>query len=647
MTSIIKLLVGGLWLAATCSASAASLKIDTQSIPLLTISGMPFKDMNRNGSLDPYEDWRLTPKQRAADLVTRMTLEEKAGAMMHGTVPADNPAGYGTHYNHDVADQLILKGHINTFLTRLAGNPEVLAQENNLLQSAAERTRLGIPLTISTDPRNSFLYLIGASNTAGGFSKWPEMLGMAAIGDTRQVRNFGDIVRQEYRAVGIHESLSPQADLYTEPRWARGTGSFGENPQLARKLVKAFIEGMQKGDQGLISESVIAVVKHWVGYGAAKDGWDSHNAYGKYANFSGRDIAPHIIPFTGAFEAKVGSLMPAYSVLQDAYKDNKRLPETAMGFSKFLLQDLLRDKLHFDGVVLGDWLITSDCDSACTNGALAGTAPRVGGMPWGEEKLSEAQRYIKAINAGVDQLGGVMKGEYLVKAVLDGEVATARVDTSVQRILEQKFALGLFENPFVDAQKAATIVGNAAFQAQASTAQKKSLVLLQNKGSLPLKRGSKVYLYRIAPEVARQQGLQVTENPDEADVAIVRADTPYETLHPGYFFGSHQHEGSLAFTEGNKDYMALTEIAAKIPTIFTVYLDRPAILSNVLTKANSVVGNFGISDQSLIEALMADQFEAKLPFELPSSMAAVKAQQSDLPSDSHSPLFPIGFGLSH
>ncbi|MFT4185002.1 MAG: glycoside hydrolase family 3 N-terminal domain-containing protein, partial [Rhizobium sp.] len=182
----------------------------------LSVDGLSFKDLDGNGKLDPYEDWRLPAAERAADLVKRMTLEEKAGLMMHGTAPSVGPGvgmGVGSQYDLDRAREMIDKRKVVTFITRLAGDPAVLAEENNKMQEIAESGRLGIPATISTDPRNHFQFVLGASVSAGGFSKWPETLGFAAIGDAALMRRFGDIARQEYRAVGIQEALSPQIDL--------------------------------------------------------------------------------------------------------------------------------------------------------------------------------------------------------------------------------------------------------------------------------------------------------------------------------------------------------------------------------------------------------------------------------------------------
>ncbi|CAI2439771.1 glycoside hydrolase family 3 protein [Serratia plymuthica] len=617
---------------------------------LLTVDGLKFKDLNHSGKLEPYEDWRLLPEERAADLVKRMTLQEKAGVMMHGSAPtANSPIGAGTHYDIDAAKKMIADAKVNTLITRLsADDPAVIAEENNKLQQIAEGTRLGIPVTISSDPRNSFEYLIGASLSSGKFTKWPETLGLAAIGDEQLTRRYADIVRQEYLAVGIREALSPQADLATEPRWARISGTFGEDPTRVHNMVRGYIEGMQNGTDGLVQGSVIAVVKHWVGYGAAENGYDSHNVYGKNAIFSGNNLKEHIYPFTGAFEANVASVMPTYSILKNASIGGKPLEPVGAGFSHQLLTDILRGQYGFKGVILSDWLITNDCNSDCINGVPEGKEPVPGGMSWGVENLTPQQRFVKAVNAGVDQFGGVTDSQLLVNAVNEKQLTQQRLDESVVRILEQKFRTGLFENPFVDPQKALHTVGRADWQKEANAAQGRSLVLLQNKeGVLPLKRGKKIWLYGIEPKAAQIAGFRVVDSPEKADVALIRAHAPYEQPHKQWFFGRRHHEGSLAFTDDNPDYQAIVKASHAVPTVVTVYLDRPAILSNVKDKAKVVIGNFGVSDAVLFTRLTSSEaFTGKLPFELPSSMNAVLEQQSDVPHDSQSPLFEIGFGLA-
>ena len=635
-----------------------------RSAAVITVDGLHFKDLNRNGKLDPYEDWRLPAAERARDLVSLMTIEEMAGLMVHVTLPTNtgasdsNPPGAGTTgYDLTRATPLLTQSMVSSFITRLSGAPAFLSAQNNRIQELAESTRLGIPVTISTDPRNHFRYVQGASVQPGAFSRWPETTGFAAIGDPALVRKFADIARQEHMAVGIRETLSPQADLATEPRWARINGTFGEDADLARRLVKAYVEGFQNGSDGLNPGSVIAVVKHWVGYGAQKDGWDSHNYYGRFASFPGNNFEYHVTPYLGAFEAQVGGVMPVYSILQGVSLDGKPLEQVGGGFNAKLLKDLLRTKYGFKGVVISDWGITNDCLEHCRNGFPAGEKPdfremqqRKYGMPWGVEDLTRSERFVKAVNAGVDQIGDSEEPEIITAAVRAGKISEARVRESAQRILEQKFAIGLFENPYADPDAATAVVGNSNFVAQGRAAQQRALVLLENKlNLLPLKDARhKVWVFGFDPAVVSKYGFTVVDSPEQADLALIRADSPNESEHPGYIFGLRQGEGRLDYRDTDPAYAAILKASVHVPGILTVELDRPAILTNVKDKAAALIGNFGIDDTALLDVFTGKAHpEGHLPFELPSSAEAVKAQKSDVPHDSANPLYPFGFGLSY
>lgn len=642
-------------LPAVAMAAPAQPVLGSRGGATIVVDGLKFRDLDRDGKLSPYEDWRLDPERRAADLTARMTLDEKAGAMMHGTVPARGPlgvAGIGAGYDLDKAAPLIQSRHVETFITRLSGAPAMLAEQNNALQALAENTRLGIPVTISTDPRNHFQFTAGASVTAGGFSQWPEATGLAAIGDPALTKRFGEVARQEYRAVGIHQALSPMADLATEPRWSRINGTFGEDPALVGTMVKAYVQGFQGSDEGLATDGVSAVVKHWVGYGASAKGFDGHNSYGRYAVFPAGQFAQHVKPFDDAFAAGVVGVMPTYAILQGVILEGKPLEPVGAGFSRQLLTDLLRGQHGFKGLVISDWAITNDCGETCRHGFPAGQAPSFEGFStaWGVEGLSKVDRYAKGVNAGLDQFGGVEDTAELVQAVQAGKITQARIDQSVRRVLAVKFRQGLFENPYVDPKAAEATVGAPAFVAEGRAAQSRALTLLENRdGLLPLKAADrKVWLMGVSPEAARAHGLTPVTDLAQADLAIIRTAAPFQTLHPTYTFGSRQHEGDLSFKDGAADYEAIKAASAKVPTIVSVYLDRPAILTNLKDKATALIGDFGASDDALLDALTgAVAPRGRLPFELPSSMAAVEAQAEDAPHDSAEPLYPIHFGLTY
>lgn len=657
--AIAALSVGG-WLTLGAATADMTPTLEQRSTPLLVQNGFHYKDLNRNGRLDTYEDWRLPPAVRAQDLVRRMTLEEKAGSMLHGT-PISTTSG--DSWDEASLRTLIQDRHVTSLISRLSGDPGAQARAANLAQAMAESTRLGIPLILSSDPRNHFQYVVGASVANTGFSQWPETTGLAAIGDPGLVSRFADIARQEYSAIGLRMALSPQADLSTEPRWPRINGTFGEDPQLAGRMVNAYVTGFQNGANGLDRGSVVSVVKHWVGYGAAVDGFDAHNYYGQNLTFPAGRFEDHIRPFLGAFAARAGSVMPTYAVPpQGLYLYGRQFERVGAGFSKQLLTDLLRNRYDFDGVILSDWAITADCDENCRNGVPPGQVPTIAGFgtPWGVEQLSVQQRFVKSIEAGVDQIGGADDPAPIVQAVRARRLSERRLDQSVSRILLQKFELGLFENPYVDEDAAGRIAGNASFVAEGRAAQQAALVLLENKpfaaqganrgrAMLPLGLSMRrVWLHGVDAAVVRARGFVVVDDPAGADFALVRAATPYETLHPGYYFGRVQHEGRLDFRDGDPDYEAIKRASAAVPTIVTVYLDRPAVLGNVSSLASALVGNFGVTDEALLDVLLGEaKPRGRLPFELPSSMAAVEAQASDASYDSRAPLYRFGYGLSY
>lgn len=619
--------------------------------PVITRNGLHFRDLNGDGALNPYEDWRMSPKERADDLVGRMSLAEKAGTMMHSTLPGENGELGRSEGGYDMAAlaPLIRDKHVTSFITRLSLPPARMADASNAVQETAEGTRLGIPVTISTDPRHHFQNVLGAGEHTAGFSQWPEQLGFAALRDPRAVRRFADIARREYRAVGIHMALSPQIDLATEPRWPRATGTFGSDAGLASALGGAYVAGFQGGEGGLQADGVMTVAKHWVGYGASVDGFDGHNYYGRFAQFGDGKLQAHIDAFDGALAAQTGGIMPTYPILKDAVIDGAPVEQVGAGYSPQLLGELLREKLGFEGVILSDWAITRDCSEAC-RAPSADNPQRAQDIatPWGVEDLTVAERYVKGVKAGLDQFGGVDDIEPLVHAVETGALSQARIDQSVRRILIPKFQMGLFENPYVDPDEAQAVVGAAQFTQEAAAAQRASQVLLENRdGFLPVTEARRrVYLFGVDPQAARDAGLRVVDDPAEADFAIIRAEAPSEMLHPFHFFGSRQKEGRLDFRDGDPAYEALKETSAHAPTVFAIFLDRPAILTNVRDKADAILANFGASDAAVLDVVLGEaKARGKLPFELPASMEAVAAQDPAVADDSASPLYPYGAGI--
>lgn len=611
-----------------------------EEAPSLDQNGFSFRDLNKNGSLDAYEDSRLPVEPRVADLLSQMTLEEKAGTMFLNITTvsssgelAETPE-FGNFFSFVLpANSTLLVGKKMNHLCLLEVPPtKILALWQNNIQRAAEKTRLGIPVTISSDPRNHFTTNPLASMFAGDFSLWPEPLGFAAIGDSVLMQKFGDIARQEYRAVGIHLAQHPMADLATEPRWGRINGTFGEDAHLASKMVYAYIKGFQ-GDS-LTSSSVACMVKHFSGGGPQKEGLDPHFQFQKGQVYPGNNFKYHLIPFEAAFAAGTAQVMPYYGVPMDQTSEN-----VGFSFNKDIITGLLREQYHFEGVVCTDFGLITDID----NFVITSLAKAHGVM-----NLTAEERMLKIINAGVDLFGAESLPEMLVQLVKDGKVTEERINQSVRRILRDKFRLGLFDNPYVDVERAADVVGKKEFMDAGFEAQKKSLVLLKNAElknakALPLQPGIKVYAQGFDPNVVSQYAT-VVDKPEEADVAIIQLATPY-TPRKGLLEGLI-HDGDLDFKGDEKK--EILELLEKVPTIVNFYLERPAVIPEIAEKSAALIVNFGATDKALLE-VMFGKFAptGKLPIEMPSSMEAVRNQKEDVPYDSKNPLFPFGFGISY
>lgn len=590
-----------------------------------------FRDLNGNGQLDPYENPDLPIEERIEDLLSQMTLEEKAGMMFQTMIAMGENGAFDENvgaFGRNTPKEMFGK-HMNTFNLVGAGSAEQIATWYNDMQKYAENTRLGIPVTLSTDPRHTFSDNPGAHLATTAFSQWPEPTGLAAIGDEDLVEEFGNIARQEYVAVGLRLALHPMADLATEPRWARSNGTFGENAELSGKLTAAYIRGFQGKELG--KDSVACMTKHFPGGGPQKDGEDPHFNYGREQVYPGDNFDYHLIPFHHAFEAKTAQIMPYYGM-----PIGTKHEEVGFAYSKGIITDMLRGEYGFDGVVCTDWGLVTDVE-------LAGRP--FPARAWGVEHLTPIERVKKLLDAGCDQLGGESCPEHVIELVNSGQISEDRIDESIRRILRDKFRMGLFDNPYVNVEFAKHVVGNPAFRSAGNLAQRKSIVLLKNQDDvLPLSRRPKLYIEGIAPEIAEQYG-DVVETVEEADFAILRLKTPFEPRSE-FFLQTFFHEGSLAFNDEEK--ARILAICDAVPTIVDIYLERAAVIPEIAEHCAGLTANFGSSADAILDIIFGRFYPiAKLPFELPSSMEAVVAQRSDMPSDSENPLFEYGFGLTY
>jgi beta-glucosidase len=621
------------------------MRIHLNKLPLIAIAiafivmackETPFRDLNKNGRKDIYEDRTQPVDARVNDLLSQMTLEEKAGAMfIAGTKvnpdgSLDDIPGQGPFAMMPQADKLISEKKITGMNIWVAPGTRPMATWYNNVQRAAEGSRLGIPVTLASDPRHYFSNNIFAM-AANSFSQWPEQPGFAAIGDEKLMREFGDIARQEYKAVGIREALHPMADLATEPRWPRVSGTFGEDAELSAKLVKAYILGFQ-GDK-LDSNGVACMTKHFSGGGPQKEGLDSHFEFHKGQVYPGNNFNYHLIPFEAAFQAGTSAIMPYYGIPM-----GQTTEDVGFGFNKDIITGMIREKYKFDGVVCTDWGLITD-----VNMGVATWYARA----WGVEKLNAEDRVKKVIDAGCDQFGGESCPEHIIQLVKNGRIKEERIDQSVRRILRQKFVLGLFDNPYVDVDKATEIVGRADWKKRGDETQRRAYTLLKNDGNvLPLAAGKlKIYVENIDKAVASQYGT-VVENPQDADIALMRLKTPWIPVDTKNPLARSFHHGDLDFKGGRKD--SILRVLKTVPTIVDIYLDRPAVIPEISKLAKGLLANYGASDAAFLDiAFGKAKPEGKLPFELPSSMDAVRNQKEDMPYDSKDPLYKFGFGLSY
>ena len=540
-------------------------------VKILTVDGLNFKDLNKNGKLDKYEDWRLPVDDRAKDLASKLSVAQIAGLMLysaHQAIPAlSGPLGAGTYNGKkysdggvdasDFTDQqkaFLINDNLRHVLITSVQSPEMAAKWNNKVQALVEGAGFGIPANNSSDPRHSTNSGVEYTAGAGGkISQWPDQLGLAATFDPLVVQQFGHIAAQEYRALGITTALSPQIDLGSEPRWVRINGTFGEDPQLDADMARAYCDGFQtSGGSSEIAggwgfHSVNAMMKHWPGGGPEEAGRDAHFAYGKFAVYPGNNFDEHLVSFVdGALKLSgktkmAAAVMPYYTI---SYNRDKNGENGGNSYSKYLITDLLRQKYHYDGVVCTDWGVTAD----------EGKTPDIfAGKSWGMETKTVAERHYKILMAGVDQFGGNNDAAPVIEAYNMGvkehgeAMMRARFEQSAVRLLRNIFRTGLFENPYLDVNQTKETVGNPRFMKAGYDAQLKSVVLLKNHANvLPLQKGKTVYLpKKYTPSIQGFFGppskekfedavnadllkkyFNVTDDPAKADYAIVFVNSP-------------------------------------------------------------------------------------------------------------------------
>jgi beta-glucosidase len=601
--------------------------------------GTRYRDLNGNGVMDPYEDPRLSPEERTEDLLGRLSLEEKCGLMFQTVIEVGEDGELLEHpgrISKSPTTTVVRDKHMNHFNVHAIRTARQAATWNNALQALAETTPHGIPVTISTDPRHAFVENTGVAFSAGPFSQWPEGLGLAAIDDVETVRAFADIARQEYVAVGIRAALHPQIDLATEPRWGRQAQTLGQDAHRVAEFTAAYLQGFQ--GERLGPGSVACTTKHFPGGGPQKDGEDAHFPYGREQVYPGGMFEYHLEPFREAIRRGTAGMMPYYGMPVGLERGGEPIEEVGFGYNRQIVTDLLRGELGYDGVVVTDWELVND--NHVGDQVLPARA-------WGVETLTPIERMAKILDAGADQFGGEECVELLLELVRSGRVSEQRIDDSARRLLRVKFALGLFDDPYVDVDAAERIVGNADFRAAGQRAQARSATVLLNRegpagATLPLKPVGALYIEGFADADVAALGPTVAD-PASADLAIVRVKAPFDAR-DDLFLEAWFHQGSLDFPPGL--VYRLQQIGRQCPLVLVVTIDRPAILTPLVADAAAIVVDYGSSPGAVIDALTGRvRPEGRLPVELPRSMAAVRASREDVPSDTGDPLFPVRHGL--
>jgi beta-glucosidase len=462
----------------SASSAPKQPKIGARSAQLLRVGELNFKDLNHNGALDPYEDWRLPVEKRVADLLSKMTMEEKAGLMQI------------TSFNANSLDDFLNKRHIRYLILRDSLGARDLAVRANTSQEAAEKSRLGIPIVFASNPRNHVggnQVYEGAAGNDGAFSSWPGTLGLAATNDLKLIREFAEIARVEWRSSGIQKCYGYQVDVATEPRWYRIQTAFGESPKLSADITREIVLGFQGRTLG--PESVALSIKHFPGDGAVDKGLDPHNTWGQWAVYptSGSFFKYQLPPFQAAVDAGTSAIMSYYNVPSNAKSanqfpkdwwpnDKQQFEEVAAAYNPAILTKLLRGRMGFKGYVNTD------------SGILGNNA-------FGVEKLTLPQRFAKAVKAGVALFSDNNDPKGLIDAVNQHLLEEADLNPQVKLLLTEIFQLGLFENPYSEPEAAQKVANSPTSAARAEEAQRKSVVLLRNDRKLLPVTGKKTKIY--------------------------------------------------------------------------------------------------------------------------------------------------------
>ncbi|WP_296701901.1 glycoside hydrolase family 3 N-terminal domain-containing protein [Algoriphagus sp.] len=652
-------------------------KIEARSISLIQQDQLQFKDLNKNNKLDVYEDWRQPLDHRIEDLLMQMTLDEKVGMLLINTLNAEEYGKVSDQavdfienekmtrfiFRNSVTQNPVRTGARSIGFRGVQITPYEAAQFMNSVQEIAENTRLGIPLMFKSNARNhmDFDARAGINVESGAFSSWPKEGGLAATQDLELIADFAKIMAEEWTSIGLRGMYGYMADLSTEPRWYRVHETFTEDSKLASDIISVLIKNLQ--GESLSSKSVALTIKHFPGGGPQEGGGDPHYDFGKNQVYPANNFDYHLAPFKAAIEAGASSILPYYGIpVGQPYLPNN----VGMAFSKGILTELLREKLGFKGYVNSDTGI-------------------IGNRAWGLEDKSIEEQILIALDAGTDILSGFNDNKQLLELVNTGKLSKEKVELSVRRLLKEQFELGLFENPFVDPNRAAYLVGNPSFQKKADLAQRKSIVLLQNKSVLPLAipvgndslklltMGVNTEIFKdqkwkglkaISGDYDKSKGEQLKVVGEDVDYAIIRINVSNDPNGMERMFGGAQPDelNFLAFSDMAKsnswkispsleDIQTIMEKVGPEKTILSIDFRQPYVIDEAskFLDTGVILATFGVSDAAVMDIIMG-KFNptGKLPFALANKPEAITAQDPDAPGyPEKDTLFPFGFGLKY
>ena len=607
--------------------------------------GYRFIDLNGNGELDVYEDWRQDAQTRANDLVSQMTAREKIAQMQH---PTYLPRADGSIPSY--LEKWCKTEGVGMLLIRELNSVEAAATSMNTIQEFAEGSRLGIPVLVSMDSVHGLSYVTGATVT-------PHNLAMAATRNEELVVKLAEIAREEHIAIGVRMTLSPEADIASEPRWGRVMETFGEDPDLVTRMVTAQVIAFQNGADGLNIGSIVACMKHFPGAGPQMDGKDTSPIIS-----SEEMMRIHLKPYYAALEANIASIMPYYSVPLALDMEN-----SAIG-SKATLQDLLRSEMGFEGIIQTDW------------GMIWAIQEALGTMT-GEEVSDEEAILIGVTQSRVDGIGGesIRLIDYMEEYTVDGKIDEAILTAAATRIVKVKFEMGVFENPYCDVEHAVSFVGNEESQALSLQAAREAMTLLKNDGILPLDASATQTILVAGPRAgdmdslvggwsSSQKGLSIAEAlaeyagentkviyeadhlerigqlAEEADLIIVSVGEP-----------SYQHDppwgyDTLEITPSQQKILEVAKASGK-PIVTVMTGGRPYILTWCDENTNAVLAAYYPGSQggiAIAETLYGiNNPTGKTPVQFPRDMQSVNNQQGDVSFDLENPLYDYGWGLSY